>query len=57
MTDQRIMEIAEAQIDWIVEKYNDSRVSGRLALLSVLMALRDERANEIQQGNRQIRVW
>jgi len=39
--DSHLMTVAEQQIDWIAEKLDGSREAGRLALLSVLMHLRD----------------
>lgn len=41
MPDSHLMTVAEQQIDWIAEKFDDSRAAGRLALLSVLLHVRD----------------
>lgn len=43
--DQALMQIAREQIGWIVEKFETSREAGQLALLSVLMAVRDDAAD------------
>lgn len=37
----KLMQIADEQIDWIVEKADSSREAGRLALLSILMAVQN----------------
>jgi hypothetical protein len=40
--DDQLMVVAEQQIDWIAEKLQNNRAVGRLALMSVLVGLRDE---------------
>jgi hypothetical protein len=42
ISDEDLARIAEEQIDWIEDKLGISRGAGRLALLSTLMALRDQ---------------
>ena len=41
LSDGELMQIADEQINWIAEKFEGSREAGRLALLSVLIGVRD----------------
>lgn len=55
VTDVRLMVIANEQIDWLIEKLKTSREVGRLALLSVLMGLRDE-INEASAADAEVKA-
>jgi hypothetical protein len=45
LTDERLMVIADQQIGWILDKAESSHEAARLALLSVLMRVRDDAAH------------
>jgi hypothetical protein len=49
LADEALMAIADNTIDWVLEKGEISRGAGRLALLSVLMTVRDLAAKGAQR--------
>lgn len=51
LDDGALMQIAEDQIEWIVAKAEISRDAGRLALLSVLMGVRDRAARPADEDH------